>query len=237
VPFDENDDRRELEAFMVGETRPDGTSRLVSYEITSPDAPGPVLVASGIAQNEEISSRLTLLDDSGSTVQFGDLLLLPIADSILWIRPLYVAAEGSSSVPTLEAVIATVGEGEQIAIGEDLNDALGKLFDGADFSDVLGATPDGRGDAADDDTDDGSDDGSDDGEDTDDEDTTTTDTSESLLAQIIEMFEARDAALAEDPPDRVTAATLLDQIAELLERAAQLDSAGPAAVDPGEVDA
>ena len=41
VPFDENDDRRELEAFMVGETRPDGTSRLVSYEITSPDAPGP----------------------------------------------------------------------------------------------------------------------------------------------------------------------------------------------------
>ena len=237
VPFDENDDRRELEAFMVGETRPDGTSRLVSYEITSPDAPGPVLVASGIAQNEEISSRLTLLDDSGSTVQFGDLLLLPIADSILWIRPLYVAAEGSSSVPTLEAVIATVGEGEQIAIGEDLNDALAKLFDGADFSDVLGATPDGRGDAADDDTDDGSDDGSDDGEDTDDEDTTTTDTSESLLAQIIEMFEARDAALAEDPPDRVTAATLLDQIAELLERAAQLDSAGPAAVDPGEVDA
>ena len=31
-----NDDRRELEAFMVGETRSDGTSRLVSYEITSP---------------------------------------------------------------------------------------------------------------------------------------------------------------------------------------------------------
>ena len=32
VPFDENDDRRELEVFMVGETRNDGTSRLVSYE-------------------------------------------------------------------------------------------------------------------------------------------------------------------------------------------------------------
>ncbi len=233
VPFDENDDRRELEAFMVGETRLDGTTRLVSYEITSPDAPGPVLVASAIAQNEEISSRLTLLDDSGSLVQFGDLLLLPIADSILWVRPLYVAAEGTSSVPTLEAVIATVGEGEQIAIGEDLNDALGKLFDGADFSDVLGAIPGGLDD---DETQDDSDQQGDADPQPDDE-VAPPDTSEMLLAEILELFEARDTALAEDPPDRVAAATLLDRIAELLKRAAQLEASTPDAVDPGEVNA
>ena len=217
VPFDENDDRRELEAFMVGETRPDGTTRLVTYEITSPDAPGPVLVASGIAQNEEISSRLTLLNDAGSTVQFGDLLMLPIADSILWVRPLYVAAQGTSSVPTLEAVIATVGEGEQIAIGRDLSDALSRLFPGEDFSDILGTAVDVSPDTDEpqpDDSDDGADDPVPDADPA---------TAEELLAEVLELFEARQAALSQTPPDEVTAAELLNQIGELLARAAALD--------------
>ncbi len=227
VPFDENDDRRELEAFMVAETRADGTTRLVTYEITSPDAPGPVLVASGIAQNEEISSRLTLLDDAGSEVQFGDLLMLPIADSILWVRPLYVAAQGSSSVPTLEAVIATVGEGEQIAIGNDLNDALGKLFPGEDFSDILGGAvidiadepdePDGPDDS---DTVDAGDEPS---EPLDPSEPSQAATAEELLAEVVELYVARQAALAQTPPNEVLAAELQAQIGELLALAAELE--------------
>lgn len=224
VPFDENDDRRELEAFMVAETRADGTTRLVTYEITSPDAPGPVLVASGIAQNEEISSRLTLLDDAGSEVQFGDLLMLPIADSILWVRPLYVAAQGSSSVPTLEAVIATVGEGEQIAIGNDLNDALGKLFPGEDFSDILGGAvidiadePDGPDDS------DTADAGDEPSEPLDPSEPSQAATAEELLAEVVELYVARQAALAQTPPNEVLAAELQAQIGELLARAAELE--------------
>ncbi len=224
VPFDENDDRRELEAFMVAETRADGTTRLVTYEITSPDAPGPVLVASGIAQNEEISSRLTLLDDAGSEVQFGDLLMLPIADSILWVRPLYVAAQGSSSVPTLEAVIATVGEGEQIAIGNDLNDALGKLFPGEDFSDILGGAvidiadePDGPDDS---DTADADEEPS---EPLEPSEPSEAATAEELLAEVVELYVARQAALAQTPPNEVLAAELQAQIGELLARAAELE--------------
>ncbi len=214
VPFDENDDRRELVAFTVGETRTDGTSRLVTYEITSPDAPGPVLVASSIAQEEAISSRLTLLDDSGSTVEFGNLLLLPIADSILWVRPLYVAAEGTSSVPTLEAVIATVGEGEKIAIGEDLNEALAQLFPGENFDDILGSAyavdrsspTEGKGGSDPADRDPSDPGGPPAG-------------AEQVLVDIAALFAARDAALAESPPDRVAAAEILDQISVLLSRA------------------
>ena len=224
VPFDENDDRRELEAFMVAETRADGTTRLVTYEITSPDAPGPVIVASGIAQNEEISSRLTLLYDAGSEVQFGDLLMLPIADSILWVRPLYVAAQGSSSVPTLEAVIATVGEGEQIAIGNDLNDALGKLFPGEDFSDILGGAvidiadePDGP------DVSDTADAGDEPSEPLEPSEPSRAATAEELLAEVVELYVARQAALAQTPPNEVLAAELQAQIGELLARAAELE--------------
>ena len=138
VPFDENDDRKELEAFMVGETRPDGSSRLVTYELTNSTAPGPVLVASGIAQTQEITTQITLLDQAGSKVDFSDLVLLPIDNSILWVRSLYVSAEGTS-VPNLEFVIAAiVGETQQIGFGRNLNEALQQIFPGEDFSDVVG---------------------------------------------------------------------------------------------------
>ena len=199
------------------------------FVLTSPDAPGPVLVASGIAQNEEISSRLTLLDDAGSEVQFGDLLMLPIADSILWVRPLYVAAQGSSSVPTLEAVIATVGEGEQIAIGNDLNDALGKLFNGEDFSDILGSIAVEIPDAPDDG----------DGDDPGDEPSEPSGpaTAEELLAEVVELYVARQAALAQTPPNEVLAAELQAQIGELLARAAELEGVLAAGDTDDDVDA
>ena len=226
VPFDENDDRRELEAFMVGETRTDGTSRLVSYEITSPDAGGPVLVASAIAQDEAISRELSLLNDAGSTVEFGDLLMLPIGDSILWVRPLYVAADGDASVPTLQRVIATIGEGEQIAIADNLSDAMSELFDGEDFSDILGSDlPVVEPEEPDDDPGDA-------GPDAPDEPSDPSDlTAEEILAQVAELFDDRSDALSQTPPDEVRAAQLLEQISDLLRQAAQLG--GRAGSDTG----
>ena len=208
VPFDENDDRRELEAFMVGETRPDGTSRLVSYEITSPDAPGPVLVASAIAQDEAISSELSLLNRDGSTVEFGDLLMLPIGDSILWVRPLYVAAEGDASVPTLQRVIATVGEGERITIASNLTEALNQLFDGEDFSDLLGAVADPDPEPAPE-PDDGPEPG-------DDEKPPAPSTAAEVLAEVASLYDQRQEALTSSPPDEIRAAELLARIGELL---------------------
>ena len=230
VPFDEDDDRRELEAFMAGETRADGTSRLVSYEITSPDAPGPVLVASAIAQDEAISRELSLLNDEGSSVEFGDLLMLPIGDSILWVRPLYVAAEGDASVPTLQRVIATVGEGEQIAIADNLTDALSQLFDGEDFSDILGTAPV----VPEPDDSDPADEG---GQDTDPPVDPSDLTAEEILAEVGELFDQRTDALSQSPPDEVRAAQLLEEISALLQQAAQLDGVQAVTPDPESVDA
>ncbi len=228
VPFDENDDRRELEAFVAGETRPDGTSRLVSYEVTGSQAPGPVLVASAIAQNQQISSQLTLLNDSGSTVLFGDLLLLPIDNSILWIRPLYVAAEGTS-VPSLEFVIAAVGEGEQIALGSNLGDALAQLYPGADFSDVLDdsfVAPADEPDAPDD------------------PGGTVPDPTDPVdIVDILDDIETQRAtsraALSADPPDYQAWADAQEELDRLLAQARSLAGADAptTTVDAGEVEA
>ena len=105
VPISDDDSRKELTAFMVGETRSDGTSRLVSYEMSNLLAPGPAIVASNISTNPDISRELTLLNDQGSLVDFGDMLLLPVDDSVLYVRPMYVRAQGTQ-IPLLAGVIA-----------------------------------------------------------------------------------------------------------------------------------
>ena len=237
VPFDENDDRKELEAFMVGETRPDGSSRLVTYELTNSTAPGPVLVASGIAQTQEITTQLTLLDQAGSQVDFSDLVLLPIDNSILWVRSLYVSAEGTS-VPNLEFVIAAiVGETQKIGFGRNLNEALQQLFPGEDFSDVVGVAmgdvngavaTDGDGDTQpstpdpDDTPAPETSQSGDDAPDTPDTPDTPSDelpeTLEELLTELDLQFRLSQEALAAEPPRRSDWAAAQDRIDELLEQ-------------------
>ena len=134
VPISDDDSRKELTAFMVGETRPDGTTRLVSYEMSNLLAPGPAIVASNISTNPEISSRLTLLNDQGSSVDFGDLLVLPVDDSVLYVRPLYVRAQGTQ-IPLLAGVIASIGD--RTALGDNLELALESLYPGEDFADAV----------------------------------------------------------------------------------------------------
>ncbi len=239
VPFDENDDRKELEAFMVGETRPDGSSRLVTYELTNSAAPGPVLVASGIAQTQEITTQITLLDQAGSQVDFSDLVMLPIDNSILWVRSLYVSAEGTS-VPNLEFVIAAiVGETQQIGIGRNLNEALQQLFPGEDFSDVVGVAlgdvngegvADGDGvvdrpaTPAPDDTSD-----PDDTLDADDPSVPGDELPDNLVDLLTELdrqFRLSQEALAADPPQRSAWAAAQDRIDELFAQFRELADGG-----------
>lgn len=153
VPVSDDDSRKELTAFMVAETRPDGSSRLVSYEMSNLLAPGPAIVASNISTNPEISARLTLLNDQGSSVDFGDLLLLPVDDSVLYVRPLYVRAQGTQ-IPLLAGVIVAVGD--RTALADTFEEALEVLYPNEDFSDIilapiadLGASPAGAGEAPD----------------------------------------------------------------------------------------
>ena len=249
VPFDPNDDRKELEAFVVGETRSDGSSRLVTFEMTNTDAPGPVLVASEIARTEEITTQLTLLNDNGSLVEFSDLLLLPINDSILWVRSLFVSAEGTS-VPNLEFVIvAVVGNDTRIGFAPNLEGALAKIFPGEDFSGVVGvAVGDSGGEPSGDDLppDDGGDLPPDDGGDLPPDDGGDPppegglpDTFEELVAELEVLRQRSVDALAEDPPDRQTWADAQDRIDELFEHGRTLgngDASDFDESDPTEVE-
>ncbi len=86
----------------------------------------PMLFKQKIKQDPEISKQLSLWDTSGSEVQFGEVIIIPIENSLLYVEPLYLRASGENSIPEMKNVI--VGYGDSIVLANDIGTALGELF-------------------------------------------------------------------------------------------------------------
>ena len=91
---------------------------------------GPNQVEVKINQIDRISSNMTLWGQSGSDVYKGNLLVIPIEDSILYVEPIYIRAAGVSSIPEVrEIVVGYQNEDEFVyGIGVNLESALNDLF-------------------------------------------------------------------------------------------------------------
>lgn len=86
---------------------------------------GPQQIESRINQDTEISQKLSLWNQQGSGVYRGNLLVIPMENSILYVEPLYLQAE-NSKLPELKQVIA--GFGNKIVMEASLDKALTSLF-------------------------------------------------------------------------------------------------------------
>jgi hypothetical protein len=86
---------------------------------------GPRQIEARIDQDAEISQQITLWSQAGSQVLRGSLLAVPVEESLLYIQPLYLAAE-RGRLPELKRVIAAFGN--RIAMEETLEASLGRLF-------------------------------------------------------------------------------------------------------------
>jgi hypothetical protein len=132
VPVSRRDERRELAAFMTVSGDPESYGKLRVYQVRSDTlVDGPSLVASNITQ--QFAADLTLQSRAGSSVLFGDLQLLPIGDSLVYLRPWYVQAQ-VNPVPDLRYVLLTLGR--TTARGESVEDALRQVFPNGDFDDI-----------------------------------------------------------------------------------------------------
>ena len=88
---------------------------------------GPQQMEALIAQNGDISKQVTLWNTNGSKVIMGNLLVIPLQDSILYIEPVYLQAS-SNPLPILQKVI--VGTPSQVVWGDTLEDALSQIYSG-----------------------------------------------------------------------------------------------------------
>jgi uncharacterized membrane protein (UPF0182 family) len=137
VPFSTNDNRTELQAYMVASSDPDTYGQLTAYVVEGA-VDGPATVAATMESDPAISQQITLLDQKGSSVYYGDLQLVPLSDGLLYVRPLYVESDTSKQLSYRYVLVSYQGKA---AFGTTLQQAIAKLFPGftTDLGDVVGA--------------------------------------------------------------------------------------------------
>jgi len=86
---------------------------------------GPRQVVARINQDQVISPQITLWSQQGSQVIQGTLLVIPIEESLLYVRALYLKAEGGT-IPELKRVI--VAHQNEIVMEDTLDAAIERLF-------------------------------------------------------------------------------------------------------------
>jgi uncharacterized membrane protein (UPF0182 family) len=138
VPFSPDDTRKELRAVMAVSSDPDTYGQITVYSIEGTLPEGPATVAAELGSDPEISPVITLLDQRGSRVVFGQLQVVPVADGVVWVRPLYVRPDDAGSKQVFVRRVLAWYDGQSV-IGDTLTDAINRLFPGAgiDLGEVM----------------------------------------------------------------------------------------------------
>ena len=116
-----------LTAFIVARSDGNNYGQLVLYDTPdNQDIPSPSKAATNIDSNTDISKQLSLLDQHGSAVVRGDVQLIPIGDSILYVRPIYVETTEGAAFPRFKYVAVTYGE--RSVLSDSIPAAINALF-------------------------------------------------------------------------------------------------------------
>lgn len=113
-------------AWMCARCDGDNYGQLLIYTLSKEKLIyGPMQIEARINQQPAISSELTLWGQQGSSVIRGNLLIIPIAHSFIYVEPIYLQSE-QGEMPQLKRVIAV--HNGQLAMGKDLDAALNAVF-------------------------------------------------------------------------------------------------------------
>ncbi|MGI6736082.1 MAG: UPF0182 family protein [Anaerovoracaceae bacterium] len=119
-------DKRNMTGLLVARNDGENYGKLVLYKLPKNRVIyGPMQVEAQIDQNTEISKEFSLWSQAGSTYSRGNMFVIPIEDSILYVEPVYLEAT-NSSIPEVKRVIVVYGD--RIAYEPTLAEALNSLF-------------------------------------------------------------------------------------------------------------
>lgn len=125
--------RDNLAAWIAGRCDEPNYGKLIVYTFPRDRLVfGPRQIDARIDQDSYISQQLTLWGQRGSQVIRGSLLIIPIEKSLLYVQPLYLAAEDKGGLPELRRVILAFEN--NVVMEENLELALRQLFGGKEAS-------------------------------------------------------------------------------------------------------
>jgi hypothetical protein len=117
-----------LAAWMVARNDGDNYGKLVVYRFPRQSLVfGPAQIVNRINQDTEVARQISLWDQRGSEVIRGELLVIPMEESLIYVQPLYLRAQGGR-IPELKRVV--VAHESRVAMEETLEAGLARLFGG-----------------------------------------------------------------------------------------------------------
>ncbi len=115
--------RPELTGIMVARSDPENYGQLVLVELPLGEINAPDLVHSEIRKSEDLTKFVR--EKEGAKVEFGDMAIVLVGDTIVYVRPVYVEANSGTAVPELQRIVAV--NGDRIEMGNTVEDAINKL--------------------------------------------------------------------------------------------------------------
>jgi hypothetical protein len=127
-----------LAAWMVARMDGEHYGQLVVYRFPRQSLVfGPRQVMNRINQDTEISQQLSLWDQAGSQVIRGNLLVIPIEESLIYVQAIYLRAEGGR-IPELKRVVLAYQN--RVVMEETFDRGLARLFGGTTEADRAAPT-------------------------------------------------------------------------------------------------
>ena len=118
--------RNNLIGWLAGRSDGDNYGQLKSFRMPPTKTVfGPEQIQARINQNDAVSQQITLWNQSGSRVRYGNLLVIPVEDSLLYAQPLFLRAE-QSEIPELRRTVLVFGD--QVVMEPTLEEALEAVF-------------------------------------------------------------------------------------------------------------
>ncbi len=118
--------RQVLIGWIAGMCDPDNYGKLITYQFPKGKMiTGPQQVETKIDQDSFLSGQLTLWDQRGSNVIRGNVLAIPVANTLFYVEPIYLQAE-TAAYPELRLVV--VMHGDDMSYADSFDKALAKFF-------------------------------------------------------------------------------------------------------------
>lgn len=119
-------ERNNLIAWLAGRSDPGKYGELKAYQMPPTRTVfGPEQVQARIDQDSDVAEQITLWNQSGSRVIYGNLLIIPIEDALVYVQPLFLRAE-QSDLPNFEKVVLVLGD--DVVLEDTLTEGLLALF-------------------------------------------------------------------------------------------------------------
>lgn len=118
-------DRDVLSAYLAASGDPDNPELRVLQMPPTETVFGPEQIHARIQQDADVSELITLLGDAGSSIILGNLIVVPIEESLLYAQPLFLKSD-QSDIPELRRVILVYGD--RVVMEPRLDLALETLF-------------------------------------------------------------------------------------------------------------